>query len=380
MPHTFTEQWKQVWKQAGVGYVGREKEVARLRELMHQPNAIISVSGMPGTGKTTLIHAAASGEEFPGGVYYLHAFEGLNAEELRGMEGGPGPILFIIDDADSAPAEVRDRLVQFSKSRGPDVRVVLASRQPVASAQYSLDLLALTTDQLIALWAADGLNLNPAETQSLAKATAGNPAIAKVLSELIRGGHVSAEHAAQLVSSFTASGLYGPNAEPLVQGSLIHREVTAQLVVASDEVLRQLDAQPESVFRLTPREFEELVAELLTRQGFDVELTSATRDGGKDLYALKKSGLGTALYVAECKRYAPHRRVGIEVVQRLHGVVQAEKLTGGLVVTTSTFSRDAAKWQETVRYQMSLANYVELRAWISDAIHRDASHMRANEY
>lgn len=368
MRKIITEQWKRAWQDAGPAFVGREAEVDRLRQLMREPDAVINVSGMTGMGKTSLIQAAAYKEEFPGGVYYLNAFEGVGVDELRGMEVGPGPSLFIIDDADSAPSDVCDRLVQFSKSRGADVRVVLASRRPVSSAQYSLSLAALSTDQLIEIWTADGLNLSATAAQSLAVASAGNPAIAKMLSELIRGGRLSANQAAQLLSAFTATGLYGPNGEPLAEGSSIHREVTTQLVAASDELLRQLDSQPDDVLRLTPREFEELVAELLTRQGFDVELTSATRDGGKDLYALKKGGLGTALYVAECKRYSPHRRVGIEVVQRLHGVVQAEKLTGGLVITTSTFSRDAAKWQETVQYQMNLASYVELRAWIHNAV------------
>ncbi|HWR50753.1 MAG TPA: restriction endonuclease [Bryobacteraceae bacterium] len=368
MSKILTEQWKQAWNAPARPFIGRAREVEQLVGLMQRPGAVINVSGVVGSGKTSLIQAAARSVEFPGGVHYLHGFTGMGAEDFRGVEVGMGPSLIIIDDADYASPAVRDRLVAIAQARGSDVRVVLASREPVITTQYGLALTGLSSDELIQFWAAEGVSVSRDINSLLHQASAGNVAIAKMVADLIRDGEVSPAEAAQLLGEFTAGGIYGPDGTLIQPGTDAHGRVSAELVVASEQVLKHLDARPEEIFHLDGRQFEELVAELLTRQGFEVRLTPATRDGGKDLYALKKTGLGTVLYVAECKKYAPHRRVGIEVVQRLYGVVQAEKLTGGLVVTTSGFSRDATTWQETVQYQIGLRNYVQLRAWIRDAV------------
>ena len=44
---------------------------------------------------------------------------------------------------------------------------------------------------------------------------------------------------------------------------------------------------------MSPRGFEELVAEMLSRLGYEVTLTPASRDGGKDIYAARRDHLGT---------------------------------------------------------------------------------------
>lgn len=138
----------------------------------------------------------------------------------------------------------------------------------------------------------------------------------------------------------------------------------------SDDLIRALEDRPHLLYQLDPHRFEEVIADLLHLLGYKVTLTPASRDGGKDIYAAEKRPLGQFLYVVECKRYAPHRSVGINVVQRLYGVVQAERANAGVVVTTSRFSRNAKSFQGRVGYSLSLRDYLGVQAWLSQASQR----------
>lgn len=123
------------------------------------------------------------------------------------------------------------------------------------------------------------------------------------------------------------------------------------------ELIAYLARHPEKMHDLQPRKFEELVAELFKDMGYDVELTPATCDGGFDVRAIKKSALGTALVLIECKRYAHNHPVGVEVVRGLYSIVAKQDATRGIVATTSRFTRGAKKEQQELRYRMSLADH-----------------------
>lgn len=57
------------------------------------------------------------------------------------------------------------------------------------------------------------------------------------------------------------------------------------------------------ILNLTPREFELLIASLYNHLGYETEITSATRDGGKDVIArIKREDCKEVVY-AECKLY-----------------------------------------------------------------------------
>ena len=73
--------------------------------------------------------------------------------------------------------------------------------------------------------------------------------------------------------------------------------------------------EPMSMYELSPREFEKIIAELFKKLGYEVELTKQTRDGGVDIYIAEKTDLGKFLFLVECKHYAPNRPVGIEVIR-----------------------------------------------------------------
>jgi HJR/Mrr/RecB family endonuclease len=108
----------------------------------------------------------------------------------------------------------------------------------------------------------------------------------------------------------------------------------------------------------------------ITNLGYQITLTPASRDGGKDIYAAKKDHLGTFLYVVECKRYAPDHPVGVGLVRQLNGVVQAEQATAGILAATSFFTREAKEFQRRISNQMSLKDYVGIQEWLKDATRR----------
>lgn len=144
--------------------------------------------------------------------------------------------------------------------------------------------------------------------------------------------------------------------------------VPQTIVVATEfinaKLMEELEKNPERMLSLTPRQFEELVAELFYREGFDVELTPEKRDGGRDILAVNYNELGSHLYLAECKKYEPSHPVGVEYVRSLYGVVEAEKATRGIIASTSYFTKGAKDFSRDLKWRVGLINYDDLRDWV----------------
>jgi len=112
-------------------------------------------------------------------------------------------------------------------------------------------------------------------------------------------------------------------------------------------LLSRVISRPKTLFDLTPRTFEQFVAELVSRLGIDdVLLTPERADGGRDVIGTKRV-LGIPLILAfECKRYAPDNPVPVETARALlgtitHGESRADR---GILVTTSRFTRPARQF------------------------------------
>lgn len=99
---------------------------------------------------------------------------------------------------------------------------------------------------------------------------------------------------------------------------------------ASIEVLQQV------LLELSSRDFEFLVAHLYRRQGYDVVVTPAQKDGGKDVIAKRPHEV---IYI-ECKNW--RGRVDSDVVAGLVGRIEAHRVTRGIVVGTSGFTEGMA--------------------------------------
>ncbi len=131
------------------------------------------------------------------------------------------------------------------------------------------------------------------------------------------------------------------------------------------ELVEALRDDPKRLFELSPRQFEEVVAELLASSGYDVSLTPATRDGGHDILAVSRDQLGLeTAWAVECKRYRPEHPVGVEVVRSLYGVKHGLRLPQALLVTTSTFTRSAREFADGVG-DIKIADANVLVEWLA---------------
>jgi restriction system protein len=96
------------------------------------------------------------------------------------------------------------------------------------------------------------------------------------------------------------------------------------------------------------REFEMLVGEAYRLQGYRVtETGGGGADEGIDL-AMTKDG---EIFLVQCKQWKAYK-VGVSVVRELYGVMAAKGATGGFVVTSGRFTREAKAFAEGRNVQL----------------------------
>jgi hypothetical protein len=117
---------------------------------------------------------------------------------------------------------------------------------------------------------------------------------------------------------------------------------------------------------LTSREFEELIAGVWTRFGYQVELTARTKDGGRDIIAVRKAEAETR-FLIECKRYSPENKVGVSLVRALYGVKVDEKATKAILATTSTFTTGAKRFFDAHRWELERRDHQGVLDWLKHA-------------
>lgn len=167
-------------------------------------------------------------------------------------------------------------------------------------------------------------------------------------------------------SNVTAERDLGDDSEMMLEEEIY--QTPTEPIVSSDitaELKKFFANHPEKLYELNPRKFEVLIADILKDLGFTTELTQATRDGGRDIYAYVKNQVTTFLMFVECKRWSPDKKVGIQVVQRLHGAAKADGAHKSMIVTTSFFTLPAQQEQTKISAQMELKDYEALRLWLT---------------
>lgn len=141
------------------------------------------------------------------------------------------------------------------------------------------------------------------------------------------------------------------------QSSLIVHDI-------DDEVKRYFNKYPEKLYDLNPRKFEELIACILKDFGFDVELTKATRDGGRDIIARIKNSVVDILTYVECKRYAADRKIDVGIIREVIGVHYIRKPSKSIIVTTSFFTKDAITEAKNLENQLELKDFNQVKEWL----------------
>jgi hypothetical protein len=93
---------------------------------------------------------------------------------------------------------------------------------------------------------------------------------------------------------------------------------------------------------MDPYEFEELVAKIWERQGWDAEATSCSTDRGVDVIATKEDALENRRHLIQVKRHGENTTVGSEDIQRYASLYQRdEQVDNVFVVTSNRFTSEA---------------------------------------
>lgn len=129
-------------------------------------------------------------------------------------------------------------------------------------------------------------------------------------------------------------------------------------------LIERLQQYPDDLRRIDRRYFEQLVAELFSGFGYEVELTLRTRDGGKDIIALKRAEVDLR-FLIECKRPDPGNHVGVSTVRELYGVKVSDGASKAILATTTYFSPDAKRFSEKHLWELELKDFEAIRGWIA---------------
>jgi HJR/Mrr/RecB family endonuclease len=122
------------------------------------------------------------------------------------------------------------------------------------------------------------------------------------------------------------------------------------------------------LYRIEPRSFEEMIGELLRDQGFSVELTKQTRDGGYDLIAIQDLAGIPVKFLVECKRHANDHKVNVNIVRSFSDVM-SNAGTMGMIVTSSYFTRDAKQYPGKNRpWLLHYRDHDDVISWVNQYI------------
>ena len=133
----------------------------------------------------------------------------------------------------------------------------------------------------------------------------------------------------------------------------------------SFSLLRRLQRGTAAIDTLSWREFEKLIAALLERDGYVVDLMQGSKDGGVDVVAVKN--LGAAGYFKtlwQAKKQSQKNKVGISIVRELADTRNEFGASKGIIVTSSHLTSGALQRIERDKYILGKVDREDLDAWI----------------
>ena len=90
----------------------------------------------------------------------------------------------------------------------------------------------------------------------------------------------------------------------------------------------------------------------------------------KDIIIRKPEILGDFIYYVECKRYAAKNHIGVGIIKNLIGTINTDRVNGGVLATTSYFSRDSKKFISENNYscQIQMHDYDYIRGLLDKVV------------
>lgn len=348
-------------------FVGREQELAVLSSWWNQGDERLAfVCGAGGIGKTALLNRFAWVLGAPTAFRTLPvAYGTLNRWRSARKRPLPSdvPSLLVIDEVDNGGFDMLNESVTEIRAASPHTLILASGRvTPPDGAWRLLQLGPLPTNDVARLLSDRVGDLSSEVIHRIAPLIGGSPFLAHVVSAriLLSGPWVVDEILRGL--NWDATLLL-----PGVASSAAASQLDVRIQSISDALVRRLAAEPDLMFDLRPRQLEELMAELYARQGFEVQLTPETRDGGVDLYLVQHTAFGRLLTVVDCKRNRADRPVKVEVVRQMLGTIEETGASAGVLATTSRFTSGAVKLGEKYPFRLGLQDYFDLHSMLRNA-------------
>jgi restriction endonuclease len=356
-------------------FVGRRQELSTIRESLAEHLGAV-IYGRRGNGKTALLHQIRSHDasQYPGGVALISGqsmFHSSLAENIQSQLISYDKGLVIVDDAHALTADHVSELKGFLRA-SPGLRILIAADGDIDwpfMRGEKIPLGGLSEHEYYQLLRLrlKAVELDEGAAHKLWQATIGNPSFADIAGRTIRDNLLSWHELLESLEGFQHSGILDSSGVPISPLAHVPRPLVVAIEETNAELLERLRRNPKEFWTVSPRKFEEIIAELLERMDYKVELTPLSGDGGFDMYAAKKDRVGRFLFLVECKRYVPPHKVGVQIIRSLYGVVQQKNANVGIIATTSFFTKGAMAFEQEREHQMHLRDYLALQQWLKDS-------------
>ena len=136
-------------------------------------------------------------------------------------------------------------------------------------------------------------------------------------------------------------------------------------------MILQISNNPDLIYNISSREFEEIIERLFRDAGFETKLTPATRDGGRDIIATKHEMGKPVVFYIECKRYGKQNNVGVNIVRSLLGVQTSDQINKAFLVTTGHVTRGALQFVENQNSLLSVIGIDEIHELIRKSANKN---------
>jgi len=351
--------------------VGREDELELLNSaILRQSKRVVAITGNNATGKTMLwMHfLRTAGLELAKNTEVVSLHRPSNEFPQLGEETK----LVVLEDLSfDFTRELSSRISSFIKENKNRQFILVSAFSDFVEefnpeAHIHLNALPHAGSQQFLLRALETM-LPDGDLAKVARFTQGNPLLLNLVVNHINNGNKDIDALFKILSEnikYKSINQIDEVRNSIEQPSIIH--VASDIRVVNGKLLEAIQRNHEAIFDLTPRQFEEFVAELMEKRGYRVDLTKATRDGGKDLIIANHADIGNFIFYVECKKYSPTNPVGVNLVRELAGTVLADRVTAGIMVTSSYFSPDAINYSNQLKHQLSLIDYLKLKDWIHE--------------
>ncbi|WP_421548773.1 restriction endonuclease [Pseudomonas sp. QD4] len=134
-----------------------------------------------------------------------------------------------------------------------------------------------------------------------------------------------------------------------------------------EELYAHFAKRPEDLRRLGHRQFEILLFRIFQNHGFEAELGPGSGDGGVDVRFFQRGPLGDVMTFVQAKKYAQSRKINVEAVAALRGVMADSGVDQGIFVTTSEYLPSARRFAARSTAQIELRTSSDVADWCRDA-------------